>query len=471
MRVDDVLMGRSGCDGPALPLADHRFSQRGLHEEGALVLERVLSGEIRVDRILVEKGTDQAARFLQVRHVGRSERRQQERRHDGVGWRKQLILIDTVEDVLRFRCARAVWGDAGQEAGLQGGAAGEACGVNAQAGDRRICVNHFRSELGVLLAKSGGASFVGDAEAAERVGAVHVEQDSGGAFVTVRVDFLVHMDVDVAVGGEPILDIERIAGLRENCLGPLAANVFAPIQLHADLALRALAADVLQEGVKWKIGDHGGVAGLGGRRLRSVNEGDPEQIKPSAPPQQHHVIAGDIVRNLFPAAPGAIRVAAEEIGVGNGVGAAEDVERAVAGIAHILIEIAGDDVQARAQVEALEVIVEGILSQVLRDVALQQGAFELLEQVRFVQAEFRLEPIFGEQEYFPIGLPDAVALHPVPEISGDGASCDIPCGVGIAAFEIEEAALDEGLNRGERQTDARGLHHGLHAGIDEKILE
>ena len=37
-------------------------------------------------------------------------------------------------------------------------------------------------------------------------------------------------------------------------------------------------------------------------------------------------------------------------------------------------------------------------------------------------------------------------------------------------FQIEQAALDEQLHRRDGQADARGLHHRLHAGIDQEVL-
>src|SRR5687767_1128820 len=38
-------------------------------------------------------------------------------------------------------------------------------------------------------------------------------------------------------------------------------------------------------------------------------------------------------------------------------------------------------------------------------------------------------------------------------------------------LEVQEASLDEELNRRDGEPEPRGLHHGLHPGIDEKVLE
>ena len=37
-------------------------------------------------------------------------------------------------------------------------------------------------------------------------------------------------------------------------------------------------------------------------------------------------------------------------------------------------------------------------------------------------------------------------------------------------LQVEQAALDEQLHRRDRQADARGLHHRLHARIDQEVL-
>ena len=43
--------------------------------------------------------------------------------------------------------------------------------------------------------------------------------------------------------------------------------------------------------------------------------------------------------------------------------------------------------------------------------------------------------------------------------------------LGVAVFEIQQAALHEGLQRAHAEAQARGLHHRLHARIDEEVFE
>ena len=129
----------------------------------------------------------------------------------------------------------------------------------------------------------------------------------------------------------------------------------------------------------------------------------------------------------------------------------------------VVLHVHGADVQPGQLVQLLQVVEESVLDQVAGNVALQQRTLELGEQMRLVVAEFRLEPVLREEEYLAVRLPHTITLHPFPLLGSDGRGMDL-------CFKVQQTALDEQLQRRDGQADTRGLHHRLHAGVDEKIL-
>ena len=111
-------------------------------------------------------------------------------------------------------------------------------------------------------------------------------------------------------------------------------------------------------------------------------------------------------------------------------------------------------------VEVLEIVAEGVLGGIGRDVGLHELALEALEERRLVEAELGLDPVLRADEDLPVGLPDAVLLHPVP--------LDREVGVDQAArLEVEQGPLHEELDRAERLDDPRGRHARAHLDVDE----
>ena len=115
-------------------------------------------------------------------------------------------------------------------------------------------------------------------------------------------------------------------------------------------------------------------------------------------------------------------------------------------------------------IQILQVGEKGILGQIVGDIPLQERAFQRLEEVGLVWSPLRLHPVFRPEEDLPVGLPDTIAFHPVPLIGRDSRGVDF-------RFQVQEAALNEGLHRGKRQPQPRGLHHRFHAGVHLEILE
>src|SRR5260370_18529247 len=94
-----------------------------------------------------------------------------------------------------------------------------------------------------------------------------------------------------------------------------------------------------------------------------------------------------------------------------------------------------------------------------------------MEQVGLVEAKFGFHPIFGEEENLTVGLPDAIAFHPVPPAGIDGAGSNVQLGVEVGIFQIEQAALDKSLDRRHGKAQTGSLNHGLHAGVNQEIFK
>src|SRR5581483_5614353 len=84
----------------------------------------------------------------------------------------------------------------------------------------------------------------------------------------------------------------------------------------------------------------------------------------------------------------------------------------------------------------------------------------------FVVAQSRIDPIFRVEEYFAIGFPDAVLLHPFPTITVEGIS-----GNAILLFQSQHAALHEELYSRDGLLDTRSLHTSVHLHINKEKLK
>ena len=132
------------------------------------------------------------------------------------------------------------------------------------------------------------------------------------------------------------------------------------------------------------------------------------------------------------------------------------------GVAGHVIEAAGFELGDGLQTGEI-VQIRGF-GRVVGDVALLQIAHHLFEERRLIVAQLGIEPVFGPQEDLAVRLPDTIAFHPGPPVRVEIRGGDL-------RLEMANAALDEDLDRGERQPDARGLDGRLGAGIDEEVLE
>ena len=272
--------------------------------------------------------------------------------------------------------------------------------------------------------------------------------NSRRALVPIGIHLLGNVNVD-GVGLEPIRDYHRrvIVDIRGNAVAPLALEVLTPMQLYLHLGLCLGGIDVLRQSVERKIRD--GPAGGGARLtgcLRRRNERHPKKVQPAFPDHECDVVTFYVRGNCNPAGPRGVRVGAVEIFVGMAVGAPENVQGADTGVRRILVQVHGNDIQTCALVELLQIREKCIVCEIGGDVPLKQAALEGLEQVGRIEAQLRHHPILREEKNLAVRLPDAIAFHPFPPVRINGAGGNVDGGVaGVAVFEIEKAALDEGL--------------------------
>ena len=194
---------------------------------------------------------------------------------------------------------------------------------------------------------------------------------------------------------------------------PLALEIVAPIQLGID----SLLGDLRILGLGHVL--HGIPAFRRCRVSRPLHESHPEQVEPLLPDDGDYVVPLDFQVHWLPWRPFRAVVAPVEVLVRKILGAGYHVEPALVGVARGFL-VHRHDFQARDLLQALQVLEDRVLHEFLGNLPLQQRRFQLLEQVRLVVPEFRLEPILRVEEDASVGLPKAEPSPYLPLLFVDG---------------------------------------------------
>ena len=128
---------------------------------------------------------------------------------------------------------------------------------------------------------------------------------------------------------------------------------------------------------------------------------------------------------------------------------------------------AGDE-QVGQPVQPVDVVEDHGFEVVGGALALADFLLEFLVDLGAVGALGFDQPVFGIEKDLAVGLPDAIAPHPLPLVPGVvlGEIDD-----DFRRLEIHQAALDEDLHRDVGLDDARGHLARGHLRIDEEVVE
>jgi hypothetical protein len=142
------------------------------------------------------------------------------------------------------------------------------------------------------------------------------------------------------------------------------------------------------------------------------------------------------------------------------VAAAEDVQHLLRRAPRVLVH--PGDLEVGDLVERLQIAQVFALDGGAIELVAQQALLEGDEERTLVVAQLGLDPVLGIQKDLAIGFPDAVVLHPVPEVDVDRRRRH-------GGLEVEQAALHEELHRRRRQHHARSQHARRHLDVDQEV--
>ena len=262
------------------------------------------------------------------------------------------------------------------------------------------------------------------------------------------MQIIVHSEREGLVFGRSVDPwvLDRV--LAQVALTPAPRGVPRPCHLQAPLrACRAVA--------RVQLRGHLGNLRPGDIRIPAQHEWD---YVVGLDPVKRHALPGSPVVDGRRKHPAAIKEVGWPV-----VRATDDVNRGAGGFvigAAAFLDVHTDNRQARNIFQLLEIALEDLFSTLAIQLILQQLPFELLEELGFIVAQFRLDPVLRIEKHFSVGFPHPVVLHPLPALHVDQIGCNV-------LFQIHQAALDEQLRRADGVQDARAGFARAHLDIDQ----
>ena len=253
-------------------------------------------------------------------------------------------------------------------------------------------------------------------------------------------------------------------------LGPAAAATHGPGEFELNLGghLGALRRAAAADG-----------RGLPLLLLRLGFKRQPEQVQHAVVDDWQNLFTGDVHIDRLPGRPqrGVEVIRPVVVLVRDAAGATDDMQHIDRrSVLRVPVELMmdPDHCEIGHGIELVQICAQGILAPLRRDLAGQDLLLQIPEEGGLVVAQFGCDPVLGVQEDLAVGLPQAVALHPLP----------LPPRVGrrsVRAFhrvdhdlwllQVQEGPLHEHLRAGDGllEPGGQGAGGGLH--VDQEVAQ